>query len=511
MLPKPKLGAPRVGYRRDGPRAVDFILLWPLASPAPAGGARLRPTMTNLPSLGQPPAASVAEAAAAPTLQRSMGGMGALFITLSCLSPSIGVFIVGSDVIRQAGTGVFLCFAAAAVLGVAMAGVYGELASAFPETGGEYTILRRSLGPPWGFAVLGLNLLGFSIAQALSGFGVATYLAAVWPGLPVAPSAAVLVLAVTGLAVLNIRVGAAVTGAFLAVELLALALLAGLGLAHPHRSAAALFHPLAVTRGGGLGAPGLAILGAATAGAIYAFNGYGAVVFLGEEMHEAPRRIARVVFLALGVAIVTELAPLAGVLIGVPDLRALAVAQAPIPAAIAELAGPIVARVMSLGVALAIFNAMIAVALMAGRQLFSTGRDRLWPDRVSAALARVHPRFGSPWIATLVMGALGFAACFVDPHVLVLILGNGNVAIYAGLCVALLVGRRSGATRHAIFRAPLFPLPALFGLAFLAAVVGFDLVDPAGRRGLAATVIAIGVSIVYWALRARSLSRPLDG
>ena len=467
--------------------------------------------MTNTPLLGQPPAASVAEAAGAPTLQRSMGGLGALFITLSCLSPSIGVFIVGSDVIKQAGTGVFLCFTAAAVLGLAMAAVYGELASAFPETGGEYTILRRVLGPPWGFAVLGLNLLGFSIAQALSGFGVATYLAAVWPDLPVAPAAAALVLLVTGLAVLNIRVGAAITGAFLAVELLALAVLAGLVLIHPHRSAiAALVHPLAMTAGGRLGAPGPAVLGAATAGAIYAFNGYGAVVFLGEEMHEAPRRIARVVFLALGAAVVTELAPLAGVLIGVPDLRALDGAQAPVPAAIAQLAGPLVGRIMSLGVALAILNAMIAVALMAGRQLFSTGRDGLWPDRLSAALARVHPRFGSPWIATLVMGALGFLACFVDPHLLVLILGNGNVAIYAGLCLAALAGRRSGATRHAAFRAPLFPLPPLFGLAFLAAVVGFDLIDPAGRRGLAATVIAIGVSIAYWAFSTRGASRLPD-
>jgi amino acid transporter len=464
--------------------------------------------MTKVSSLGQPPAASAAEASGGAALRRNMSGMGALFITLSCLSPSIGVFIVGSDVIKQAGTGVFLCFAAAAVLGLAMASVYGELASAFPETGGEYTILRRVLGPPWGFAVLGLNLLGFSIAQALSGFGVATYLAAVWPDLPVAPTAAVLVVLVTATAVLNIRINALVTGVFLAVELLALAVLAGLGLAHPHRSAAAaLLHPLVSASGGGLGAPSLAVLGAATAGAIYAFNGYGAVVFLGEEMHEAPRRIARVVFLALGCAVVTELAPLAGVLVGVPDLHALDAAQAPIPAAIAQLAGPVVARTMSLAVALAIFNAMIAVALMAGRQLYSTGRDGLWPAPVSLALATVHPRFGSPWVATLVMGAFGLAACFVNPHILVLILGNGNVAIYAGLCLAALVGRRSGVTRHAAFKAPLFPLPPLFGLLFLAGVVGFDLIDPAGRRGLAATVIAIGASLAYAAVIARARRR----
>ena len=231
-----------------------------------------RGAMTHTPPLGQPPSASVAEAALAstPGLQRSMSGFGALLITLSCLSPGIGVFIVGSDVIKQAGTGVFHSFAAAALLGLAMAAIYGELASAFPGTGGEYTILGRALGPVWGVAVLFLNLLGFSIAQALSGFGVATYLAAVWPGLPTAPTAAVLVAIVTAAAVLNIRVNAAVTGAFLAVELGALGLLTALGAVHAHRSAAAvLLHP-AIAAGPSMAAPGLAVLGAATAGAIYA-------------------------------------------------------------------------------------------------------------------------------------------------------------------------------------------------------------------------------------------------
>ena len=70
-----------------------------------------------------------------------MGPVGTLFITVSVLSPSIAMFIVGSDVIRQVGTGVFLCFAAAALFGVAMSCVYGELGSAFPGSGGEYTIL----------------------------------------------------------------------------------------------------------------------------------------------------------------------------------------------------------------------------------------------------------------------------------------------------------------------------------------------------------------------------------
>ena len=113
-----------------------------------------------------------------------MGRLGTLFITVSCLSPSIAVFVVGSDVIRQVDTGVFVCFASAAPFGVAMACVYGELGSAFPSAGGEYTIFGRLPGPHYARGVLGLNLVGFCISLALSGFGVAIYLGAVWPELP---------------------------------------------------------------------------------------------------------------------------------------------------------------------------------------------------------------------------------------------------------------------------------------------------------------------------------------
>jgi amino acid transporter len=242
------------------------------------------------------------------------------------------------------------------------------------------------------------------------------------------------------------------------------------------------------------------MIGAATAGGIYAFNGYGSVVFLGEELHEAPRRIAQVVFLALGVAVVTELLPVLGVLIGAPDLHALLSADAPMPAFIAAVGAPWMAKLMSIGVALAIFNAMIAVAVMAGRQLYGTGRDRLWPEAISRAMARVHPRLGSPWIATLTMGAAALVGCFVDPRVLVIVLGNGNVALYAGLCAAVMVGRRSGATSHSGYRMPLFPLAPVAALAALVAVVWFDLHDVAGAKGLAATAITVAAGLIYYGL-----------
>ncbi len=76
-----------------------------------------------------------------------MDSPGALLITLSAITPAASVFIVGSDVIARAGSGAFVCFAAAAAISLLVAFVYGELASAFPLTGAEYSILGAVLGP----------------------------------------------------------------------------------------------------------------------------------------------------------------------------------------------------------------------------------------------------------------------------------------------------------------------------------------------------------------------------
>ncbi len=434
-------------------------------------------------------------------LARTMGGLGALLITLSGLSPSIGVFVVGSDVIHQAGTAAFVCFVAAALLGVAIANVYAELAAAFPETGGEYTIVGRVLGPSFGFAMLGLNLLTFSIAPAMTALGVVTYLQALAPDLPAVPTALGLVVLCMGVSVLNVRVNALVTGLFLTVELVSLAVVAGLGFGHAHRGVAALaLHPLMLGAGGHLVPVPLASLGVGAAAAIYAFDGYGSVVYLGEEIRDAPRRMAAVVFWALGLAAVFQIGPLIAVLVGAPDLGRLMASASPLPAFILAVGGPVLAKAMSAGVALALFNAMIASALMGGRQLYSSGRDRAWPARLNAAFASLHPRFNSPWIATLAVGATSLLWCLVRLDVLVVLIGEGTAAIYVCMCLAALQGRRSGASAHAPYRMPGFPFTPVLALAALAAVGGADLFDPDGRKGLLASAVVAAVSVLYYRL-----------
>jgi len=430
---------------------------------------------------------------------RAMGGLGALFITLSGLSPSIGLFVVASDVIHAAGTAAVICFAAAGVLGLAIGGVYAELASAWPETGGEYTIVGRILGPSAGFAMLGLNLFTFSINPAVIALGAVGYLQAVLPGLPAIPTAMALLAVCMVLSILNVRLNAWITGIFLMVELVSLATVAWLGFTHPVRDAvAASLHPVMLS-GGRLAPVSLAGLGVGAAAAIYAFDGYGSAVYFGEEMHAAPRLMAKVVFRALFVGALFMLAPLLAVIAGAPSLQALIADGSPVPGFVRTLGGETLHRVISLGVALALVNAMLAISLMGGRQLYSSGRDQAWPAPVSRAIARLHLRFNSPWVATTVLGVTGLLWCLLPLDLLLILIGEGTACIYACMCVAALKGR-SGPTAHAPWRMPLWPLGPILALVALFAVGVADLFDPDARKGLVASLATVVLFVGYYRL-----------
>jgi len=288
------------------------------------------------------------------------------------------------------------------------------------------------------------------------------------------------------------------------VELLALGAMTALGLAHPHRGLAELLaHPVMLGGAGLLGTP-WAVIGLAAAGAVYAYNGYGGAVFFGEEMYEARTKVAWVIFASLIVAVAAEFIPIAATLAGAPDMRALLAAPAPFPAFLLAAGGRLMAQAVSLGVAFAIVNAMIAIGLINARQLYCSGRDGVWPGPVNRWMAAVHPRFGSPWIATLVMGAATALSCLLPLPLLIMVTGTGLVAVYAGVSLAAIAGRANRTTDLGHYRMPLYPLWPALSLVMLAGVTLADLLDPqSGRPSLIANAAVMALSAAYYGLYLR--------
>ena len=223
--------------------------------------------------------------------QRSMKIFGVLLLTLSSVTPASSVFVIIPGVIQQAGSGVILSLLAAGLVSLCMAFVYAELASAWPLAGGEYAMAGQALGSFAGYVLLGVNAAAYTLVPPVLALGAATYLSVIWPNAPAIPIAVGMIVLSTFSGILNIRVNAWVTGIFLAVEVIALLVVAALGFAHPVRPLAdVLIHPLRAVAGAGLTATPAIAIAVSTTVAIFAFNGYGAAVYFSEEMQEAPAR-----------------------------------------------------------------------------------------------------------------------------------------------------------------------------------------------------------------------------
>ena len=437
-------------------------------------------------------------------LKRSMRVIGTLLLTLSAVTPASSVFVIVPGAITQAGSGAFLSMAAAAILAIPIAYVYSELASAFPIAGGEYSMVGRSVGAAAGFATFGLTITSNMLAPAVLALGASTYLAVVVPDLNPVVVAMAIIAATTVFGILHIRTNAWVTGIFLLLELLALAVLAVVGFLDVKRSLWEIItHPVVVSQSALHPTP-LAAIGVATSVSIFAYNGYGAAVYFAEEMHEAPRLIARTILWALVITVVTELVPLTAVLMGAPDLQALLGSTSPFSDFITAVGGYALSVVIGLSVALAILNAVLATLLQNARFFYSTGRDGTWHPRINDAFLVTHDRFNSPWIATLAAGISSMAMCLLGLQWLLVITGTGIALIYAAVCIAAIAGRTTGTTKHAVYRMPLYPFWPVLGLLALAYVFYTSALDPdIGRPSLLINSVVMVVALAYYGLMVR--------
>lgn len=436
-------------------------------------------------------------------LSRSMKVLGNIAITLSGVTPASAVFIIAPAAIIGAGTGAFWAFVIAAVIGVLMALCWAELGARFPVAGGDYSLVSRAfrggsfspLAKPAGIMVLSIVVVTAAVIPAVIALGTAGYLGVAISSLgdDTKVIGAIVCIAAGLVAMLNIRFNAWVTGVFLAIELLALAVVSILGLINLH-DIGDLFSPISEF-GGARNTVAFSVVLTATATAIFSYNGYNAPVSFAEETEGESRGIARAILWSLLITVIAQLVPVALVLAGTSSLEKLQAEDfTGFSWFVADRGGDTLNTLVSLGVTLAIINATIAIILGFARILYSTGRDRIWPGAVNDAVAKVHPTWHTPWVITLVIAAVNAILCLtVDLQTLIDVTGAGLVAQYALVALAALVGRLAGTTTDSPYRMPGWPIVPLAALAALVYVA-----TQQSDKFLKTTIITLVVGLAYW-------------
>ncbi|MFC1414923.1 APC family permease [Streptacidiphilus sp. N1-12] len=443
------------------------------------------------------PVEDVDPAAAAPPqkLKRSIGVVGGTLLTLSCVTPASSLFVIVPASFASLGTGTALTLVIAIVLCVGVAWCYSELGTLIPSAGGEYAMAGHTIGRFSGWLAFIQALIVVMIVPPIIALGTADYLAPIMSVDPKIMGAAVM-LAATVVGLLDLRANAWITGIFLVLEVIAATLVAVLGFAHANRPASVLIHP--ALPGGAVGG-GTIIIGLAAA--LFITQGFSTAVYLAEEMEQPNRTVPRTVLWTLAIGSAVILVPVVAITLGAPSLEALA--KGDIGAMVTAWSNSVVGDIVSLCVALAIINAAIVMVIQNSRVLYSSARDKAWPEPLNRAFSTLSKRYGAPWIATLAVGVPGAALCFVDLTTLSLVTGVAVTLLYGFVAVAALGARRGKHKESDAWRMRMWPTVPVLILAVLAYVMFQQ-----SHEALAITGGITVAAALYWVFYLRP--RPKD-
>jgi APA family basic amino acid/polyamine antiporter len=319
-------------------------------------------------------------------LRRSLGVFDAVMIGLGSMIGA-GIFAALGPAARAAGSGLLLGLALAAVVAYCNATSSARLAALYPASGGTYLYGRERLGDFWGYLAGWGFVVGKTASSAAMALTVGSY---AWPSEAHAVAVAAVV-ALTAVNYVGVQKSAWLTRIIVAVVLAVLAAVV-----------------VAVFTSGNAGTEHLRLAGISVGGVVqaagllfFAFAGYARIATLGEEVRDPARTIPRAIPLALGIALAVY-ALVAVAALAALGPRRLAEASAPLSEAVRVAGMGWLAPVVQVGAAVAALGSLLALILGVSRTTLAMARDHHLPH----ALAGVHPRFGVPHRAELLIGVV---------------------------------------------------------------------------------------------------------
>lgn len=370
-----------------------------------------------------------------------------------------------------------------------------ELAASLPQTGGWYVYLRESWGRLAGFLFgwAELVLIRASATGAIATVFSEYFLRSLGydPAAHALATDYIAAAAILGAGLLNIRgveLGATIAGISTVAKFSALAFIVFVSFLLGGGAGASVSH---FTASGGTVESGL--FGLALISVLWAYDGFADLSFAAGEVKDPQRTLPRAIITGtVAIVIIYMLANVAYLYVSPIDR----VAQSPLVAAdtLQAIFGQVGVALVSVVVAISTLGALTAVMLAAPRVFFAMADDRLFFHQV----AKVHPRYRTPYVAILVAMALGVA--FVLTRTFDQLADTFVLAIWPFYGVAIAGLYRLRRTRPNLprpYKVPGYPvLPAVFvlGVVYL---VGNALVTDTLWTSVTFAIVLAGVPVFY--------------
>lgn len=385
---------------------------------------------------------------------RRVLGPGTLALLFANSIIGAGIFALPGLAAAALGTATAFAYAICGLLVALIFLCFAEAGSRVHESGGAYAYVQAAFGPFAGFIAANLMWfgLGACVDAALADVLVRT-LATLAPVLsqptPRALALVALFAFMAGVNIVGVTIGARLVVVLTVLKLLPLLLLIVVGLPHID-----LTHVIPASL------PSASTLGSGVLLLMFAFIGGESSLSASGEL----RTPSRTVPLGLAMGVATVLGVYFGLQLVAEGVLGAELPQqttTPLAAAAAQLMGPWGRSLLLGAVSLSIFGTISGDLLVSPRCLHAAAMDGLLP----AALAKVHPRFQTPYVAILVFAAIACALAVLGAFKSLAILGTSSVLLVdVGVCLAVLrLRQRRVQTTDAPFVIPGGPLVPILG------------------------------------------------
>ena len=402
-------------------------------------------------------------------LKKTLGALDLTFLGVGAIIGT-GIFVLTGTGAVQAGPALMMSFILAAIACALAALAYAEFASTIPVAGSIYTYSYATLGElaAW---VIGWDLMleyglatsavsvGWSgyLQSLLSGFGV---------GLPSVLSAApgavpgqltlfnlpafLVMMVITALLSIGIKESARVNNVMVAIKVAVVLMVIGVGVFHV---TPANWHPFMPNGWSG-------VFGAAAV-MFFAFIGFDSVSSAAEEVKNPKRDLPIGIISSLAVCAVLYVA-VAAVVTGIVPAAQFATISHPVSYALQVAGQTWVAGFIDLGAVLGMLTVILVMSYGQTRIIYAMSRDGLLPARLS----KVHPKFGTPFFTTWLVGLFfGLIAALVPLNVLAELINIGTLAAFSMVSIAVLILRRTHPDLPRAFRCPGVPVVPVLAVA----------------------------------------------
>jgi len=223
----------------------------------------------------------------------------------------------------------------------------------------------------------------------------------------------------------------------------------------------------------------------------FAYIGFEAVSTAGAESKNPARDMPIGIIGSLVICTILYILT-SGVLVGIVPYAKLD-DPAPIALAVNEIGLPWFAKLIKIGAIAGLSSVMLVLCYGQTRIFYSMARDGLLPNFFGA----VHKTFKTPWINTLIVGALaGSGAAFMSLDNLADLTNVGTLAAFMIVCVTVIYMRIAHPNLKRPFKAPLGPVTPVLGTV-MCFILLMSLMTNPHTRGFFSTYLVGGIALYF--------------